>query len=386
MTSPSANQIEPVVWIHGTVVRQDSSVLHDETFDEPKSFDVSSVQAKTQISKNERYTHSHEKANQKNSQSQTKFVKLSIDRIINIVDEHLAQLGEHHKQIKLAKNKLQSSVNFECDISGGVSSRTENLRWQVRDEQTKAIKTIKQLTNDLKELEGLEQRCKALCLTLDENTTQRLEKIRRVLVETTENFISSNKDIGNPIKNTDIVEAKSVNQRFLRQINQNSFMGSTSQIQIVNSDNEDECDKRQVELLNNISKEVHCREDTENRIKALQMIEKIERDTVELKRLFQEFSEVIVEQGRQTNSIEQNIVLASQHVNEGRQHLNDAAKLALIVQLTGCISGALIGGPLGFLLGGKLCGATFCGLSGIFGLVISSKAKRRLDESKIKYD
>lgn len=89
------------------------------------------------------------------------------------------------------------------------------------------------------------------------------------------------------------------------------------------------------------------------------------------------------------DSIEDNIIAADCQVNTAHVHLKQAIcpkTLGVLVPVAGCITGALVGGPLGFVIGGKLCGLTVGCVSSIICLFSSIEAQRCSGSKKMKSD
>lgn len=378
-TSTMSRLIEnsgPVVWYNSLY----EGSLVDRT-EKASSFDQDLTDASANISNASRILNSLNNKQTsflvKNNEGQAKYINLSIERTVGIiVDEHLAKLNAHQTQIKLARKQLKNSTSTTHDENYITTSCF--LKLKLRDEQTKSIATIKQLKNDVKELNILEEQCRTLGIATGKESLNRLSKVRKQLIDATASFMNSNKDIKEPCQTGEQI-CDDLKMESNRQINPNYSQGSNRNFFRDNTNlenllvDEDSCDK--IESQTSEKK-------IEFSLQEIQMIKKLERDTIELRRLFQEFAEITQNQGVMTDMIQHNIITANHHINEGHHHLNKSMKsISVLVPVTGCLTGALIGGPLGLILGGKTMALTIGCLSTLLGLAATFNPKSNSNES-----
>ena len=107
-----------------------------------------------------------------------------------------------------------------------------------------------------------------------------------------------------------------------------------------------------------------------------QEMEQIADDVENLHGLFQDMALLVEEQGESINTIADNIESTVEHTNKANVELEKASKYAKKTNVTACtllggIIGAAVGGPGGFILGGKtgaialgLSSSLFCGCLG----------------------
>lgn len=360
----------------------------------------------------------------------TSLLDISLCRTICIfVEEHLKELAEHQKCINLARSKINNNNVHYGNKNAYTSLDASNFithndisKLKVRDEQTKAIETIKQLTNYLKELTHLKKQFESTesnnSRSIDEDTLNKLLEARTKTIQALNDFVLSNYDIDIPI-----IDSEDNNEYDLcTDIHTNQLMPSVG---IQNSQDDNGLEKENSINKNYIIKEQpfiiindddHLNHDSQqdeyyhiqqqqqqqqsanviatnhsdqfymdNLEKHKREIRKLEKDTIELRRLFSDFYNLVKTQGEQVDSIENNIVITTHRINEGQHNLNKAMKsLTILVPVTGCITGALIGGPLGLAIGGKLGGITIGCATSLLGLLSSYTAHRKITSQKLK--
>lgn len=307
------------------------------------------------------------------------------------VDGHLRELEEHQRSINKARSATQSitapRTQLDSDTNGG---RVDVTKLKVRDEQTKATEAIKQLTNYFRELTHLINQCDAQKDRVDEETLNKLSDMRSEIIQAVNDFVLANSDIDLPILEFDdsdydycvgareaLLDRGQISQQ-VYSVNQQPITVCDQLMAVEDSYPESVNDHQLVTTIDDQSIVLEKRR---------REIQKIERDTEELKRLFTDFYTLVKAQGEQVDSIENNIVIATHRINEGHRNVNKAIKsLTVIMPVTGCIAGALIGGPLGLALGGKMGGITVGCVTSLVGLVSSYGAQRCMFANRIKND
>jgi hypothetical protein len=270
-------------------------------------------------------------------------------------------------------------------------SRNDLSRIKVRSEQTKATETIKQLTSYLRELSHIKNQMESVNELADEDSLNRLSDIRNSIIQALNDFVLANTDIDFPIigdvpsgADYDLCldAPRALNGRQSTRVQPISDTNNAGYL----SDRTNIQEGNLLVMKQDESKEAEMAE------KRLQEVQKLERDTIELKRLFADFYELVKVQGEQVDTIEDNIVMAAQQISDGRNHLANRPMrgMTMIVPVTGCITGALIGGPIGFFIGGKLGGLTVVCATSLLGLLSSLGAQKCIVDSKSssheKYD
>lgn len=317
-----------------------------------------------------------------------------------IVEEYLKELREHQKSINLTRSQLINGNHLSEDSN--CIAHNDVSRLKVRDEQTKAIETIKQLTNYLRELSYLNT------LTNEPHdgnseleTIQRLADVRINIVQALNDFVLLNSDIDIPIMDAEdsncqdydlcldastspsdkIRDHSSKNDDSMQSSPRHDYSIDSHQNSIVVVDIRDSPHKllQQRQLASDARFVVLERRKKE--------IEKLERDTVELRRLFSDFYSLVKMQSEPIDSIEENIVIATQRISESHNNINRTMKsLTILMPFTGCMAGALIGGPIGFFVGGKLGGVTIVCATSLLGFISSYSAQKCITVKKVKRD
>lgn len=345
-------------------------------------------------SHDENITHLQEDG-QIQSQTNTKpVIDMSICRTICIfVDQHLKELQMHQQMIDKARSRLvfDNLHNSPDLLDSTFIARNDLSKLKVRDEQTKAIETIKQLTNYLKELAYLQRLCDSANQSIDEETLSKLSDIRSDIIQALNDFVLSNYDIDVPIidpedfasNGYDLCADAGVSLRHDRidkeptspenGLKRTSSQGKpsfeSSSLDVIEQSNEQY-------LIQSVS---HLDQKFENCNMRQREIQKIEKDTVALRQLFSEFYNLVKAQGEQVDLIEDNIVITTHRISDGHRNINKSVNgLTILVSATGCMAGALIGGPIGIVLGGKLGCITIGFASSLLGLLSSYTAQRRL--------
>lgn len=301
---------------------------------------------------------------------------------------HLRELEEHQKAINKARS-LGTATAASAARTQPADSDTVRSKIEVRDEQTKAIETIRQLTNYYKELTLLLKQCDAQRDKVDEETINKLSDLRSEIIHAINEFVLANDDIDLPISDLDDSDYDycfGAREALHDRTNLQQQTHLANQCNVV--------DEQSMALDNSYSESINNQQlvtTIDDQSMALEKrrreVLKIERDTEELKRLFTDFFTLVKAQGEQVDSIENNIVIATNRINEGHRNVNKAMKsLTVIMPVTGCIAGALVGGPLGLALGGKLGGITVGCVTSLVGLVSSIGAQRCIVANRIKKD
>lgn len=366
-------------------------------------------------------------SNQLESNTEPSPLDISLCRTICVfVEEHLKELAEHQKSISIARSKIYNNSNgnsiqgvqatYNIDTSNFIA-HNDISKLKVRDEQTKAIETIKQLTNYLKELTHLKNQFESTDdknKSIDEDTVNKLLDARTKTIQALNDFVLSNYDIEIPIIDSEDVINSEYDlctdvhtQRHLKSaeieksqdsdafkekensINKNYITKKEPPFIIINDDAHLDHDSQQDEVYHLQQSTVIATNSDQFQINNLEKhkreIRKLERDTIELRRLFSDFYNLVKTQGEQVDSIENNIVITTHRISEGQHNLNKAMKtLTILVPVTGCITGALIGGPLGLAIGGKLGGITIGCATSLLGLLSSYTAHRKITSHKLK--
>lgn len=319
-----------------------------------------------------------------------------------IVEQYLKELREHQRQIDSARSKLAKRSHHSNDeLDSNFIGHKDVNKLRVRDEQTKAIDTIKQLTNYLKELSTIKRQESGTTDLVSEQMYDKLSDLRNEIIHTLNDFVLSNSDIDVPIVGPDdaaskgrgndlCVEASSnrepigitqescnSNHHQERRLNQQPIRGplsnhSSNSLTSPNEpDPETNCgDKYKLSTIH----DDHQLNEFDRRRRE---IHQLERDTVELRNLFVDFYNLVNIQGEQVDNIEDNFANAAQQVSEGKNHLEQSMKgLTVLLPMTGCITGALIGGPIGFIVGGKLGGVTMICATSLLGFLSSLGIQR----------
>lgn len=354
--------------------------------------------------------------------TETSLLDISLCRTICVfVDQHIKELAEHQKSINIARSKINNNSihdvqpTYNIDTSNYIA-HNDISKLKVRDEQTKAIETIKQLTNYLKELTNLKKQFESSddkSRPIDEDTVNKLLEARTRTIQALNNFVLSNYDIDIPIVDSeDIINSEydlctDVHTRHLSQpveiekfqdsdafrekeksIDKNHITAREPPFVIINDDGHLDYNSQRDDQYHFQQSTVIATNSDQFQINNLEKhkreIRKLERDTVELRRLFSDFYNLVKIQGEQVDSIENNIVNTTHRISEGQHNLNKAMKsLTFLVPATGCITGALIGGPLGLAIGGKLGGITIGCATSLLGLLSSYTAHKKIVSQKL---
>lgn len=305
------------------------------------------------------------------------------------IREHLKELREHQQSISQARSNM---ANFSND--GKYISRHDIPKLRVRDQQIRAIETIQQLTNYLREISLLmrEKYTEFAKDSVCEEIFTTMEELRSEIIYSLNDFVLSNNDIDVPIIDLDDIQKSDYDLCI------DAHSKALAEMSDSFADNVENIERRQYRTASCSMDDEHVivisHENTPDERgvgrQALQQadlaineqsldtrrkeIEKLQRDTLELRRLFSDFYELVKIQGEQLSTIEDNIVIAARHIGDGQQNLHRTVRnLNVIIPVTGCMAGAIIGGPVGLALGGKigaismLCGASLLGLMSSYG-------------------
>lgn len=363
-------------------------------------------------------------------------IDVSLCRTIStFVEEHLRELSERQNVINKARSRLIDS-NLH-NMNRADSGANDLVRIRVRDEQTKAIETIRQLTNYLGELSLIKRRWESNELQLDEPVSNRISLLRTNIIQAVNEFVLANNDIDVPLQCVDeyfeydlCLDARNARPRSGSGRLPTSSGGCWAACKLDESGpssrtlDEDSLDTRLTSSSGSLvdislsgpehwaspqacaSVSASARADRpsqsqsqsqlvagEDELAAIERrrkeVAKLERDTDELRQLFVEFYRQVQAQAEQVDSIEQSIALANCHVSEGQLQLQLSRAvrdrgLGLLVPVTGCLTGALLGGPLGLAIGGKLGGITVGCASSLICLVSSLGAQRCIGPDRLK--
>lgn len=336
--------------------------------------------------------------NENGHHTETIDISVSICRTIcMIVGEHLKELKSHQSSINKARLELVRNVPQDSNDENYIA-HNDVYKLKVRDEQTKAIETIKQLTNYLRELTLLKKQIESSKNSIEEDVSNKLFDVRSDIIQSLNDFVLSNGDIDVPI-----IDPEDSNTRGYDLCFDAKQSRDYSDLEILDpNDKHNETNVPNSGVLNQ-TPELTTNENKQFTDKSIQIqietqesqvlgaekrrkdIEKLEKDTVELRRLFEDFYNLVKTQGEQVDKIEDHIVVAAQHISEGKHHLTRAVKsFTVLVPVTGCIAGAIIGGPIGFALGGKVGGASVVCASSLIGLLSTIGVRRCIVPSKLK--
>lgn len=321
-------------------------------------------------------------ANNNSKQHQQPFLDISDCRTIcTLAEGHLKELIEHQQSINRARSKLVHNNNphnqqQESINSAAFIARNDNFNLKIRDEQTKAIETIKQLNNYLRELSHLIKQCDLVGISIEKQIVNKLSDTRTNIIQALNDFVLSNIDIDIPIidckdqhdydlcidahvetsakpnqindctnKSTTSQDSKNSNGT----TTQNKCLTTTRQAPGGSNNPNERSDVNDLELVLTQPEVQTASHEKRNR-----EIEKLKRDTEELRQLFLDFYILVRSQGETIDSIENNTVITTQRVKEGHEHLSKVKKgLAIVVPVVTLITGALIAGPIGIMIGGK---------------------------------
>lgn len=380
--------------------------------------------------------HSSTNTNNSNSNNQRAQQKPSLDSIdsdqlsdiivcrtiCTFVDQHLKDLTGHQKLIDEVRCNCGTICEDQELVKSGLISQLELSKLRIRDEQTKAIVTIKQLTSYLREMTKIKFHCESVNENFQEDQDNEeililISEKRTDIIQALNDFVLSNSDIDVPIiTNNDIsyheydlcadarevssptwaatrlTSSQSTSSSNLSESGRFSMSGTRdSSVKrcssrdnlrpLVEIDDElDDISERQLTL-----QESKPDEHALSLEKRRREMEKLSRDTLELRRLFSDFYNLVKTQGEQLDTIEDNIVIARHSVCEGQRNLSKARKsLTIIMPMTGCITGALVGGPIGLAIGSKVGGISMVCAASLVGFLSSYGVLRCIAPDKLK--
>lgn len=323
-----------------------------------------------------------------------------------IIAENIKELRSHQLEINRARMRLVKASDAQeiPNDSGNFITHNDFLRLQVRDEQTKAIETIKQLNNYLGVTSALKRQIELTNNnnnSLSDDICNSISDLRADIIQALNDFVLTNSDVDIPIVDPEDPNCRDYDLCFdiprdKRLYGSTDLEDSLSSAQlseyrkeelrnneplVVISDENFEIENSNQVLL--MSQGASRQTDIEKRRKE---IHKLEKDTVELRKLFAEFYNLVKVQGETMDTIEDNIVVATQRIADGRTSLNKIKIATAIVPVTGCITGALIGGPIGFIVGGKLGTVSIICASTLLGLLSSLGAQKCFTGKRIKHE
>ncbi|KAL1456562.1 hypothetical protein WDU94_001283 [Cyamophila willieti] len=219
--------------------------------------------------------------------------------------------------------------------------------WHViNQEQINALRTIKQLTATLKDLDNLHAKVQS----------NDLDKFRR-----------STGDVKRDALNI-LKEYKGLEDKL--KLVQEEFL----------SNSEDEEQKRlEEERIQELAVQMQqIKQDNEQIQMVAAEMERLESDIQDVKEIFTDIAQMVHDQGESVNSIEDNIEHTHENVIEGEKQLAKAARYkASIYPLVGALVGTCLGGPIGAVAGLKI-GA----LSAVTGTVIGFTGGKMVKEKQ----
>uniref|UniRef100_A0A1B6F7S7 t-SNARE coiled-coil homology domain-containing protein n=1 Tax=Cuerna arida TaxID=1464854 RepID=A0A1B6F7S7_9HEMI len=142
---------------------------------------------------------------------------------------------------------------------------------------------------------------------------------------------------------------------------------------------------QKLQIISNLSEDIKQKE------KLAVSMDQLHQDVEDIQSLFQDFAQLVHEQGENVEKIEEHVETTHQNVVEGEKFLCQAAKYKTgIYPLMGAVVGSMVGGPVGLLAGMKLGSLTAVGF-GVLGFtggkllksqneVIIKEAERHRDE------
>lgn len=307
------------------------------------------------------------------------------------VEQHINDLKEQQKSINEARAGLVRDLSKQADDSNSKAHKDVS-KLKVRDEQTKAIETIQQLTNYLRELTYLNRQIVENKDLVSEKIGNRLSDARNDIIQSLNDFVLSNGDIEVPIHDTDVANCRDYDLCIDAPVPCGRLETSQGGSSLRSSCKTPGQPRQPLILLNDSESIEPPHESPSNQEQQMvsheddkyvqlerrrREIQKLEKDTEELRRLFADFYTLVRNQGERVDSIENNIIMASHQVNKAKHHLGAPVKrLSMLVPVTGCITGALIGGPIGFIVGSKMGGITIVCASTLLGFLSSLGAQR----------
>jgi len=308
---------------------------------------------------------------------------------------HLKELQEHQRLIARTRaNLLSTHAHNQQDALS--MSRYDTSKLKVRGQQIKAIETIKQLTNYLKELTHLKRHFESEATNgpMHDEALNKVSDIRAEIIQALNNFVLENSDIDFPIDSEEFdydlcIDARVRDQNYLDPSGQHQSKIETS-ISSKKVSQEEDAPHSLLGSSEDTSQfqqvlAAQSQDQKGNLERYRREIQKLERDTMELRRLFSDFYVLVKTQEEQIDSIEGNIMVAHHHIYEGQHNLSRTMKsLTILVPVTGCMAGALIGGPIGVAVGGKLGGLTVGCVTSLLGLVSTYGAQRLIACNKLK--
>ncbi|XP_072548296.1 syntaxin-17 [Salminus brasiliensis] len=107
----------------------------------------------------------------------------------------------------------------------------------------------------------------------------------------------------------------------------------------------------------------------------------LEEDLLELNGLVNEFSSLVHAQQEKIDSIEANVSVAADNVEEGTRSLGKAARASLaVIPVAGAVVGTVLAGPLGLLAGFKVAGVAAAVGGGLLGFAGGNLIQRKKRE------
>lgn len=273
--------------------------------------------------------------------------KYALDRVVSVaIPLHIRLLNEQSEQLELLADRPL----------------------ELRSEQLKASNTVKLLKQDLFELENLNRQVRE---EDQDKFQEKVEKPLRNAIEVLSCFMSVHSDVLGPLLDLDnggIVDSP-------------QFPDVVCDLNAPNPDESDKTTKQQSSDQIQITKPI--KEGT-----TADAWSYLRKELVEIHSLIRQFSSMVFGQKEHVDTIENNILQARENVREGTEHLKKASLLkAASFPIAGAIIGGAILGPIGALVGLKVCVVGFASGSALgytAGRRIKNKQQNALEGIEMK--
>lgn len=243
------------------------------------------------------------------------------------------------RRLKYALDRVVSvAIPLHIQLLNEQSERLEQLAdrpLELRSEQLKASNTVKLLKQDLFELEDLNRQVRE---EDQDKFQEKVEKPLRNAIEVLSCFMSVHSDVLGPLLDLDngtIVDSP-------------QFPDVVCDLNAPNLEESDQTTEQPNEQLQ-VTKSIQSGTTAD-------AWSYLRKELVEIHSLIRQFSTMVFGQKEHVDSIENNILQARENVREGTEHLKKASLLkAASFPIAGAIIGGAILGPIGALVGLKVC-------------------------------